>query len=410
MTVIIDTLNDILTKYKLDIENWFFNKFTKYNPVLNISVDLRVSDYKIAPVDTNIFPAGYNNFTEQSQIYASRLLREYVVNYANCSKILIIAENHTRNLKYIDSLIVLKNIVNNAGFVVEVGICNINQNIELISSTGRVINCLCLTNDNGVLRAGCRFIPDLILVNNDMTSGIPEVLQGLKYQSIMPSLFLGWFNRSKSNHFSIYKKLSKEFCESFNIDPWLISAFFSSCSNICFFNSQGIDDIANEVDVVISKIRNKFQLYSIKEQPYVFVKADNGTYGMGILVAYCGDDILMLNRKKRNKMKKIKDGNVVSSVIIQEGITTREIFNGYVAEPLVYFIGHTPSCYLYRYHSVKDRFSNLNSVGCDFIDISYKQQDILYWNIIGKIAVLAAAIEMHEISNVNVMEQNCLLS
>ena len=48
---------------------------------------------------------------------------------------------------------------------------------------------------------------------------------------------------------------------------------------------------------MISEIRSKFQLYSIIEQPYVFVKADNGTYGMGIVVAYCGDDILKLNKK-----------------------------------------------------------------------------------------------------------------
>ncbi|CEI85063.1 glutamate--cysteine ligase [Ehrlichia minasensis] len=405
MTIIIDTLNDILKTRELDIENWFSDRFAKYHPVINVSVDLRISDYKVAPVDTNIFPAGYNNFTQQSQVYTSRLLKEYIVDYMDCNKVLIIGENHTKNLKYIDSLIALKNIVNSAGFITEVGICGISQNIELVSSDGSLINCLCLANDNGVLQAGCKFIPDLILLNNDMTSGMPEVLRGLKYQNIVPSLFLGWFNRSKSNHFSIYQKLCEEFCKRFKIDSWLISTLFSSCSNICFIDGQGVHNIADEVEVIIDKIHNKFQLYGIKERPYVFIKADNGTYGMGIVIAYCRDDVLTLNKKKRNKMKRIKDSKVVSKVIIQEGVTTREVFNNCVAEPLIYFIGSTPSCYLYRYHNMKDRFSNLNSVGCNFIDVSYQKKNMLCWSIIARIAALAAAIEMHSVANIN-MEQS----
>ncbi|WDM85317.1 glutamate--cysteine ligase [Ehrlichia sp. JZT12] len=398
MTIIIDTLNDILKKYKQDIEDWFFDKFTQYSPILNVSVDLRTSHYKVAPVDTNIFPAGYNNFTEQSQIYTAELLRRYIVNYVNCKKVLIIAENHTRNVKYVDSLISLKSIVESAGFTVEVGICDIDQDMSLISSKGK-LNGLCLTNCGGVLQTGCGFIPDLILLNNDMTSGIPEVLQNLEYQSIMPSLFLGWFNRSKSNHFSIYHKLSVEFCERFDIDPWLISTLFSSCNNVSFLSGQGISDVASEVEVVINKIHDKFQLYNIKERPYVFIKADNGTYGMGIIVAYCGNDVLALNKKNRNKMKKIKDSKIIDSVIIQEGIASKERFNNCIAEPLIYFIGDTPSCYLYRYHSVKDEFSNLNSVGCNFIDISSKKQqdEILCWNTVSRIAALAAAVEMCDI-------------
>ncbi|MGN7618908.1 MAG: glutamate--cysteine ligase [Ehrlichia sp.] len=109
-----------------------------------------------------------------------------------------------------------------------------DQDVDFVSPKGQVRG-LCIANCNGVLQTGCGFIPDLILLNNDMTSGIPEVLRNLKYQSVMPSLFLGWFNRSKSNHFSIYQKLSMEFCERFNIDPWLISALYSSCRNVSFF-------------------------------------------------------------------------------------------------------------------------------------------------------------------------------
>ncbi|KYW95015.1 glutamate--cysteine ligase [Ehrlichia ruminantium] len=398
MTKIINTLGNILKKHRLDIENWFLNKFNQYHGILNVSVDLRVSKYKIAPVDTNVFPAGYNNFSEQSRIYTAELLKRYITRHLNCDKILIVGESHTRNIKYIDSLVTLKNIVSAAGFIAEIGVCDTDQNVQLISSNGVVVDSLCLTNCDGVLRSGCGFIPDLILVNNDLTSGIPKVLQSLKYQSVMPALSLGWYNRSKFNHFSIYQKLSVEFCNTFNIDPWLISTLFSSCDNICFLSNSGVEHIADKVDVMIQEIRNKFQLYSITEQPYVFVKADNGTYGMGIIVAYCGDDILKLNKKNRNKMKRIKDRKIVERVIIQEGIMTEELFNGYTAEPLVYFIGDTPSCYLYRYNTVKDKFSNLNSVGCDFVDVSFREQEgkIFCWSMVAKMAALAAAVEVFD--------------
>ena len=113
----------------------------------------------------------------------------------NCDKILIVGENYTRNIKYIDSLVTLKNIVNSAGFVAEIGICDIHQNVQLVASNGVTVDSLYLTNHDGILQAGYGFTPDLILINNDLTAGIPKVLQNLKYQSIMPSLSLGWYNR-----------------------------------------------------------------------------------------------------------------------------------------------------------------------------------------------------------------------
>ena len=45
---------------------------------LYTSVDLRVSDYKIAPVDTNVFPAGFNNLSEPFRDRASELFKDYI--------------------------------------------------------------------------------------------------------------------------------------------------------------------------------------------------------------------------------------------------------------------------------------------------------------------------------------------
>ncbi|KJV69309.1 glutamate--cysteine ligase [Candidatus Neoehrlichia procyonis] len=391
-------LESVLARYEREIENWFSEKFLCYPPILNTSVDLRNSGYKIAPIDTNIFPAGYNNFNTKSKNYAANLLRKYLLKYDNCKKILIIAEECTRNLKYIDNIIALKNIVNIAGFYAVVGMCNIGHDIQVNSSAGKILNVQCIVNQTGIIQTNCGFVPDLVLINSDMTNGIPDVLQNLSYQYVMPSLCLGWFWRRKSRHFSIYKAISLEFCKEFGIDHWLIYALFASYENLCFFNSQDIENIANGVENLISKIKEKFLLYSIKELPYVFVKANNGTYGMGIITAYGGDDIFNLNKKNRNKMRKIKGGKIVNSVLIQEGILTIDRFNDYVSEPLIYYIGEDPVCCLYRYNTKKDIFSNLNSSGCCFIDIGYQmvKEKRKIWYLVSKLAVLSAAIEMYE--------------
>ena len=45
---------------------------------------------------------------------------------------------------------------------------------------------------------------------------------------------------------------------------------------------------------------------------------------MGIMIAKNPNDVLSLNRKKRNKMSVVKEGSKVSEVILQEGIHTEE--------------------------------------------------------------------------------------
>ena len=80
---------------------------------------------------------------------------------------------------------------------------------------------------------------------------------------------------------------------------------------------------------------------------------------MGIMIAKKPDEVLRLNRKKRNKMSTIKDGAKVREVIIQEGIHTEENIDGAVTEPVIYMIDHFViggfySCLLYTSPSPRD--------------------------------------------------------
>src|SRR6266566_2179445 len=46
---------------QIAIEQWFRSRFRERPAPFYCSVDLRNSGFKLAPVDTNLFPAGFNN-------------------------------------------------------------------------------------------------------------------------------------------------------------------------------------------------------------------------------------------------------------------------------------------------------------------------------------------------------------
>ena len=65
MSHIIETLDTLFSSKEKDIDAWFEKQYKNSPPPFYSSVDLRHSGYKIAPVDTNLFPAGFNNLSEK---------------------------------------------------------------------------------------------------------------------------------------------------------------------------------------------------------------------------------------------------------------------------------------------------------------------------------------------------------
>ncbi|MGL9718688.1 MAG: glutamate--cysteine ligase [Wolbachia sp.] len=379
--------NIIHPKLKKSLNSWFEEKFDSLTLPFYSSIDLRNSGYKIAPIDANLFPAGFNNLSEVSKAIAVELIKSYFKEKQH-KKILIIPENYTRNKMYIENVFAIERILQLAGFETRIGLFH-NETYNLIEPYEAVMK------ENSLLKTTSGFVPDVVVLNRDMTSHIPDTLENLK-QEIVPSPLYGWHSRQKFQYFEIYQKLASEFCSEFQIDPWLISAPTESCSSVNFNDDSSLETVAAKVDQVLSLVQKKYEEYKIKTQPYVFIKASNGTYGMGIITATSGEEILSLNKKKRNKMKKIKEGIEVSSVIIQEGVPTIDVFEHSPAEPLIYYIGNTPTCYLYRCNSRKDIYSSLNSTDCKFHDVSQivENKTLSLWNTVSKLAVLALAVEM----------------
>ncbi|MEG2049666.1 MAG: glutamate--cysteine ligase, partial [Comamonas sp.] len=323
------------------IERWFRLEWMEHTPPFYCSVDIRNAGFKLAPVDTNLFPGGWNNLTDEMlplAVQAAMAAIEKICPEAR--NLLIIPENQQKNPSYLSNILQLQRIFRMAGLNVRIGSVSpdIKKLTEIKLPHGDTITLEPALRTKR--RLGLKnFDPCTILLNNDLSAGAPGILEELYEQFLMPPLHAGWSVRRKSRHFQSYEEVSKRFGKLLGIDPWLINPVFSKCENIDFVEGTGLDQLAVQVDATITKVRRKYKEYGIKEKPFVVVKADNGTYGMGVMTVRDAKELEALKDKRtRNKMGVIKDGQPVHDVLVQEGVLTYERMNNAVAEPVVYMM------------------------------------------------------------------------
>lgn len=397
-----------------DIEKWFATQWQQTPPPIYGSVDLRNAGFKLAPIDMNLFPAGFNNlnpnFMPISVESAKKIIHRIVPNAKN---ILLLPESHTRNLFYWNNVNTLQIILEQAGFSVRIGTLSDDAlpAQTLTSQNGTLISIEKITRANNHITTR-DFKPDLILLNNDLSEGIPEILQSLQ-QPIIPPAELGWSQRLKSEHFQYYAEVANEFSKLMEIDPWLIAPLFRHCGQIDFMQQGGLDCLIANAESLFADIQKKYTEYKIPYQPFLIVKADAGTYGMAVMTVRNVDELKNMNRKTRTRMSATKGGNPVKRVIIQEGVYTFETLGveQSVAEPVVYLWGDNVVGGFYRVHKERGVDENLNAPGMHFEPIAFAQpchqpcakgkdiqQNRLYlYGVIAKLSTLAAAREMREL-------------
>ena len=410
----LQNLERIILNNQTTIESWFRNVWRDVQLPFYASVDIRNSGYKIAPVDTNLFPSGFNNLNSSFEslcIHAVQMAIEHT--QLPIDKILIIPENHTRNLFYLENIASLQSIIQKAGFEVRIGTLmkdiSTPTRIELDSSNTVLLEPI-RRDQNRILVDN--FNPDLILLNNDLTGGEPDMFKNIE-QKITPPTSLGWSSRLKSNHFNFYQKVAKEFAELIGIDPWLIDPMFRNCGKVDFMKREGVDCLSSNVKSLLEAINTKYNEHDVDYAPFVMVKADAGTYGMGVMSIRSQDEISELNRKERTRMATTKEGQKVSQVIIQEGVYTHETWGDEetVAEPVVYMMDRQVVGGFYRVHGKRTTSQNLNTPGMRFEPLAFldccstpepnleadcHQNRFYTYGVIGRLALLAAS---HEITN-----------
>ncbi|MBC7480561.1 MAG: glutamate--cysteine ligase [Rhizobacter sp.] len=394
------------------IERWFRLEWMEHTPPFYSSVDIRNAGFKLAPVDTNLYPAGWNNLTPEMLPLAVQSAMAAIEKICPEAKnLLVIPENNNLNSFYLSSLAQLKRIFHMAGLNVRIGSIDPDiktpKTVELPGGGTVVLEPVVRTKR----RLGLKdFDPCTILLNNDLSSGIPGILEDIHEQYLLPPLHAGWSVRRKSNHFKSYEEVSKRFGKLLGVDPWLINPMFNVCGEVDFNANEGMECLTTNVDAMLTKVRKKYKEYGINEKPFVVVKADNGTSGMGIMTVRDVKDIAHLSDKTRARMGTGQGGRQVHQVIIQEGVMTAERMNDAVAEPVVYMMDRYVVGGFYRVHAERGIDENLNAPGSHYVPLAFAESTRLpqpgekpgasapnrfyMYGVIGRLAMLAASYEL----------------
>ncbi len=337
-------------------------------PPIYSSVDIRDAGFKIAVIDTNLFPAGFNNLCEHGIEDSIKYIKQAIARRVpNGKDILIVAEEHTRNTWYLEHIRILQQIIEQAGFNVktatfltqEPGFCERDSFVDLKTATGQTVRIYCFQTILKELEAG-KVQYDLILMNNDLTTGIPEVLKNLPVP-IYPSIQAGWHSRLKSNHFRHADELIREFARMVNLDPWLFSCLSTSVENVNINSEADRKKLASAAEKLFAEINAKYQKHKVLDKPFVFLKSNSGTYGMGVLPIEDPQDIINLNRRDKNKLYKGKSAQVITHFLLQEGVETIYNIENQVSEVSIYQIDNNLVGGFYRTHATKGSRENLNS-------------------------------------------------
>jgi len=413
-------LERVVLDQRPEIERWFRTQWLEHQVAFYCSVDLRNSGFKLAPVDTNLFPGGFNNLNPDFMPLCVHAAISAVSKICPDTRgFLLVPENHTRNLHYLQNVAVLKRILEGAGLTVRIGslIPDLATPTVVETSAGEKLTLEPIQRrGNRVMLEG--FDPCAVLVNNDLSAGIPPILAAIE-QPVVPPLVAGWSTRRKSQHFHAYDRVAEGFAKLVGIDPWVVNPIFSQCGKVNFTEKEGEDCLAANVEFVLGEVREKYAEYGITEPPFAIVKADAGTYGMGIMTVKSVDDVRNLNRRTRNKMSVIKEGQPVHEVIIQEGVYTFESVDGAVAEPVIYMMDQFVVGGFYRVHTERAIDENLNAPGAKYAPLAFETDchtpdcagkpgdppnRFYTYGVVARLAMLAAALEVEEL-----VERACAL-
>ena len=395
------------------IERWFRLQWQEHTPPFYGSVDLRNAGFKLAPVDTNLYPGGFNNLSAEALPLAVQAAMSAIEKYCpDASNLLLIPENHTRNTFYLQNVLRIQTLLRQTGLTVRLGSLNpdVLEPTRLELPDGQSLTVEPLVRRDG--RVGLKdFDPCAILLNNDLSAGIPDILGGLQSQILLPPLHAGWAVRRKTRHFAAYDEVARDFGAMLDVDPWLVNPYFSGSTGLDFHAREGEAHLAEQVDVTLARIRAKYKEYQIDATPFVIVKADAGTYGMGVMTVKDASEVQNLNRRQRNKMAVVKEGLAVSEVIIQEGVPTIETVANGVAEPVVYMVDRFVVGGFYRVNAERGRDENLNAPGAHFVPLPFaapcNQPDagatvdcppnrFYAYGVVARLALLAASLELEQ--------------
>src|SRR5438128_7584734 len=171
----------IVLDQRPEIERWFRTQWQEHAVPFYASVDLRNAGFKLAPVDTNLFPGGFNNLNPAFLPLCVQAIQTAVERVCPDARgILLVPENHTRNTFYLQNVAALEGILRQAGMRVRLGTLNpeITTTTPIELPSGGVLRLEPLIRNNHRIALD-NFDPCMVLLNNDLSAGPPAVPQGI---------------------------------------------------------------------------------------------------------------------------------------------------------------------------------------------------------------------------------------
>jgi len=351
-----------------NLRKWFSDQRANLKMPIYGSVDIRDSNWKVAAVDANQYPAGFNNLSECN---IGEHLRDAI---GDVNHVHIWPEKHTRNQNYLDNISSLSRILQSQGYMVTSGVVQ-SESPGPISVSGSV--------------------PDLVLLNNDLTDGPLDQI-GVP---VLPPQEMGWYQRKKSWHFESVQPFIEEAAEILGIDPWLLGTQWLVSEEKCLDKENCRILLAAEVDNFLNSLQEKYDDLGVEGVPKIFVKNNSGTYGLGILEISSGEQLLNLSNRKRNKLTYGKGGVDAEDFLLQEGVPTALSWDGMVIEPVAYCANGRVGGWFYRANSNKGEMENLNSPSSVFLPPMIVSDEIIssrrnHWHtLIAEISMLGMGKE-----------------
>ncbi len=394
------------------IERWFRLEWMEHTPPFYASVNVRNAGFKLSPVNTSLFPDGWNNLTPEmlpQGVQAAMAAIEKICPEAR--NLLLIPRNGVHSSFDLASLAQLQRIFNMAGLNVRIGSIDpaVKRNTSFELQNGEHVTLEPVIR--GKRRLGLKdFDPCTILLNNDLSAGVPGILEDIHEQYLLPPLHAGWSTRRKSTHFKCYEEVAKRLGKLLGVDPWLIYPLFDRSENVSLDQGTSLERLQAQVDAVLTRVKRKYKEYGIKEKPFVVVKADHGSHELGIVTVRDGKDMQVLQERIEAVSKGRKTPLQAHDFMVQEGVLTQERVHDAVAEPVIYTMDRYVVGGFYRVHAGRGVDENLNAPGAGYVPLAFEHSTQLpqpgvkpgasvpnrfyMYGVVGRLAMLAASYEL----------------
>jgi glutamate--cysteine ligase len=381
-------------------ERWFRLEWMEHTPPFYTAVDVRNAGFKLAPVETNLFPGGFGRLTDAMLPLAVQAAMAAIEKICPEAKnLLLVPDSRLDDPDYRLNLERLTQVFTQAGLNVRLGSADpaIQAPQEYAGSGATPLRLEPLLRQRG--RVGLKdFDPCTILLNTDLAGGVPKMLTSVHEQYLLPPLHAGWSTRRRSTHFRAYDEVAKKFAKLLGMDPWLINPMVASVETGA--GLAGSEALQTQADQLLQKVRRKYKEYGITEKPFLIAKADHGPDGFGMRTVRDAKDLAGL----------APDTPEGSAVILQEGVPTFERVDDAVAEPVVYMIDRYVVGGFYRAHAGRGFDEPLNAPGARIVPLGFADAGVLpkpgvrpgasapnrfyMYGVVARLAMLAAAYEL----------------